>query len=66
MWRIAQIVLFCLLHSNWLVAQLLIPQAEEKQFAHFLLGLEHQTPTQQAEQIGALLAKVELPRGFLH
>lgn len=57
--RIAQIVLFCLLHSNWLVAQLLIPQAEEKQFAHFLLGLEHQTPTQQAEQIGALLAKVE-------
>ena len=59
MWRIAQIVLFCLLHSNWLVAQLLIPQAEEKQFAHFLLGLEHQTPTQQAEQIGALLAKVE-------
>ena len=59
MWRTAQIVLFCLLHSNWLVAQLLIPQAEEKQFAHFLLGLEHQTPTQQAEQIGALLAKVE-------
>ena len=59
MWRIAQIVLFCLLHSNWLIAQLLIPQAEEKQFAHFLLGLEHQTPTQQAEQIGALLAKVE-------
>ena len=59
MWRISQIVLFCLLHSNWLVAQLLIPQAEEKQFAHFLLGLEHQTPTQQAEQIGALLAKVE-------
>ena len=59
MWRIAQIVLFCLLYSNWLSAQLLIPQAEEKQFAHFLLGLEHQTPTQQAEQIGALLAKVE-------
>ena len=59
MWRIAQIVLFCLLHSNWVVAQLLIPQAEEKQFAHFLLGLEHQTPTQQAEQIGALLAKAE-------
>ena len=59
MWRIAQIVLFCLLYSNWGVAQLLIPQAEEKQFAHFLLGLEHHTPTQQAEQIGALLAKVE-------
>ena len=59
MWRIAQIVLFCLLYSNWIVAQLLIPQAEEKQFAHFLLGLEHQTPTQQAEQIGALLAKAE-------
>lgn len=59
MWRIAQIVLFCLLYSNWLSAQLLIPQAEEKQFAHFLLGLEHQTPTQQAEQIGALLAKAE-------
>ena len=59
MWRIAQIVLFCLLYSNWGVVQLLIPQAEEKQFAHFLLGLEHQTPTQQAEQIGALLAKVE-------
>ena len=59
MWRIAQIVLFCLLYSIWGVAQLLIPQAEEKQFAHFLLGLEHQTPTQQAEQIGALLAKVE-------
>lgn len=52
-------MLFCLLYSNWGVAQLLIPQAEEKQFAHFLLGLEHQTPTQQAEQIGALLAKVE-------
>lgn len=59
MWRIAQIVLFCLLYSNWIVAQLLIPQADEKQFAHFLLGLEHQTPTQQAEQIGALLAKAE-------
>ena len=59
MWRISQIVLFCLLHSNWLVAQLLIPQAEEKQFAHFLLGLEYQTPSQQAEQIGALLAKAE-------
>ncbi len=59
MWRIAQIMLFCLLYSNWVVAQLLIPQADEKQFAHFLLGLEHQTPTQQAEQIGALLAKVE-------
>ena len=59
MWRIAQIVLFCLLYSNWIVAQLLIQQADEKQFAHFLLGLEHQTPTQQAEQIGALLAKAE-------
>ena len=59
MWRIAQIVLFCLLYSNWVVAQLLIPQADEKQFAPFLLGLEHQTPTQQAEQIGALLAKAE-------
>lgn len=59
MWRIAQIVLFCLLYSNWLSAQLLIPQAEEKQFAHFLLGLEHQTPAQQAEQIGELLAKAE-------
>ena len=59
MHRAVQILLFCLLHSNWLSAQLLIPQAEEKQFAHFLLGLEHQTPTQQAEQIGALLAKVE-------
>ena len=33
-------------------------EAEER-FARFLLGLEHQTPTQQAEQIGALLAKVE-------
>ena len=51
MWRIAQIVLFCLLYSNWGVAQLLIPQAEEKQFAHFLLGLEQQPSTQQAEQI---------------
>ncbi len=59
MWRTAQIVLFCLLYSNWLSAQLLIPQDEEKQFAHFLLGLEHQTPTQQAEQIDALLAKAE-------
>ena len=59
MWRIAQIVLFCLLYSNWLSAQLLIPQDEEKQFAHFLLGLEHQTPAQQAEQIGELLAKAE-------
>ena len=33
-------------------------EAEER-FARFLLGLEHQTPTQQAEQIGALLAKAE-------
>ena len=31
----------------------------EEQFARFLLGLEHQTPTQQAELIGALLAKAE-------
>ncbi len=31
----------------------------EERFARFLLGLEHQTPTQQAEQIGALLAKAE-------
>lgn len=29
-------------------------EAEER-FAHFLLELEQQTPTQQAEQIGALL-----------
>lgn len=33
-------------------------EAEER-FARFLLGLEHQTPTQQAELIGALLAKAE-------
>ena len=33
-------------------------EAEER-FARFLLGLEHQTPTQQAEQIGALLAKAQ-------
>ena len=33
-------------------------EAEER-FARFLLGLEHQTPTQQAEQIGELLAKAE-------
>lgn len=33
-------------------------EAEER-FARFLLGLEHQTPIQQAEQIGALLAKAE-------
>ena len=33
-------------------------EAEER-FARFLLGLEHQTLTQQAEQIGALLAKAE-------
>ena len=33
-------------------------EAEER-FARFLLGLEHQTPTQQAEQTGALLAKAE-------
>ena len=33
-------------------------EAEER-FARFLLGLEHQTPTQQAEQIGALLTKAE-------
>lgn len=31
----------------------------EERFARFLLGLESQTPTQQAEQIGALLAKAE-------
>ena len=33
-------------------------EAEER-FARFLLGMAHQTPTQQAEQIGALLAKAE-------
>ena len=31
----------------------------EERFARFLLGMAHQTPTQQAEQIGALLAKAE-------
>ena len=31
----------------------------EERFARFLLSLEQQTPTQQAEQIGALLAKAE-------
>ena len=33
-------------------------EAEER-FARFLLGMAHQTPTQQAEQIGALLAKAQ-------
>ena len=33
-------------------------EAEER-FARFLLGLEHQTPTQQAEQISELLAKAQ-------
>ena len=33
-------------------------EAEER-FARFLLGMAHQTPTQQAEQIGELLAKAE-------
>lgn len=33
-------------------------EAEER-FAHFVLGLEHLVPAQQAEQIGALLAKAE-------
>lgn len=33
-------------------------EAEER-FARFLLGMAHQTPIQQAEQIGALLAKAE-------
>ena len=33
-------------------------EAEER-FARFLLGLEQQNPTQQAEQIGELLAKAE-------
>ena len=33
-------------------------EAEER-FAHFLLGLEHLVPSQQAEQIGALLAKAK-------
>lgn len=33
-------------------------EAEER-FARFLLGLEHVTPVQQAEQIGELLAKAE-------
>ena len=33
-------------------------EAEER-FAHFLLGLEHLVPSQQAEQIGALLTKAE-------
>ena len=33
-------------------------EAEER-FARFLLSLEHQTPTQQAKQIGALLTKAE-------
>lgn len=59
MHRAVQILLICLLYSNLLSAQLLIPHAEEEKFAYFLLGLEHQTPTQQAEQIGALLAKAE-------
>ena len=59
MWRKAQIMLFCLLYGNLLSAQLLIPQEDEKKFAYFLLGLEHQTSTQQNEQIGALLAKAE-------
>lgn len=31
----------------------------EERFARFLLGLEQQNPTQQAEQIGELLAKAE-------
>ena len=31
----------------------------EERFARFLLSLEQQTPTQQAEQIGALLAEAE-------
>ena len=31
----------------------------EERFARFLLGLEHQTPTQQAKQIGELLVKAE-------
>lgn len=31
----------------------------EERFARFLLGMAHQTPTQQAEQIGALLAKAQ-------
>mgnify|MGYP003304111851 CR=1 FL=1 len=39
--------------------QVVASRETEERFAHFLLGLEHQTPTQQAEQIGALLAKVE-------
>ena len=33
-------------------------EAEER-FARFLLGMAHQTPTQQAEQIGAVLAKAQ-------
>ena len=33
-------------------------EAEER-FARFLLGMAHQTPTRQAEQIAALLAKAE-------
>lgn len=59
MHRAVQILLICLLYSNLLSAQLLIPHAEEEKFAHFLLGLEQQTPTQQAEQISTLLAKAE-------
>ena len=49
----------CLIFSFLISLSISASRAEEEHFAHFLLGLESQTPTQQAEQIAALLTKAE-------
>lgn len=59
MYRIVQILLLGLLSSNMLLAQAIIPRDEERQFVHFLMQLELITTSQQAEQIGELLATAE-------
>ena len=49
----------CLIFSFLISLSISASRAEEEYFAHFLLGLEHLAPAQQAEHIGKLLAKAE-------
>lgn len=49
----------CLIFSFLISLSISASRTEEEHFAHFLLGLEHLAPAQQAEHIGKLLAKAE-------
>lgn len=49
----------CLIFSFLVSLSISASRAEEGHFAHFLLGLEHLAPAQQAEHIGKLLTKAE-------